>query len=59
MIQCKRAYDAASPDDGHRVLIYSAKDPEHNNAVVLLEWLEDELDKQGAQSSPVCYLDSL
>ncbi|MDB5983613.1 MAG: hypothetical protein JWQ69_4628 [Pseudomonas sp.] len=129
MIQCKRAYDPASPDDGHRVLIdrlwprnlrkdqlildewlpdtgpstelrkafkhgelsfadfrtqyhreltahpehwwrlleparagtltlvYSAKDTDHNNAVVLLEWLEDELDKQGAHSSPVCYAD--
>ena len=130
MIQCKRAYDPASPADGYRVLIdrlwprnmrkdhlvlnawlpdtgpttplrkafksgamnfadfcagyrqeltahpehwwplleparqgtltlvYSAKDTEHNNAVVLREWLEEELDKQGPQSSPVCYAGS-
>lgn len=129
MIQCKRAYDPASPEDGHRVLIdrlwprnlrkdqlilnewlpdtgpstalrkafkhdglsfadfrtgyrreltahpehwwrlleparagtltlvYSAKDTEHNNAVVLMEWLEDELDKPASHSSPVCYAD--
>jgi len=40
---------------GTLTLIYSAKDVEHNNAVVLMEWLEDELEKQGPQSSPVCY----
>jgi uncharacterized protein YeaO (DUF488 family) len=128
MIQCKRAYTAASPDDGKRILvdrlwprgcrkdtlvldewlaevapstelrkafksealdfaqfaaayrlelgarpaswwklvdmaqtgtlslIYSAKDPLENNAVVLARWLEEELDRRGDASSPVCYL---
>jgi hypothetical protein len=42
----------------HADLIYSAKDTAHNNAVVLMEWLEEELDKQGPQSSPVCYTGS-
>lgn len=129
MIQCKRAYQDTSPDDGHRVLIdrlwprnirkdalpleqwlpelapstelrrafkggeldfaafrkgyrqelaahpehwwpllelagegtltlvYSARDEEENNAQVLAEWLEDELDRRTDRSSPVCYGD--
>ncbi|OLF53355.1 DUF488 domain-containing protein [Pseudomonas chlororaphis] len=36
-------------------LVYSAHDEAHNNARVLAEWLEDELDRQDAGSSPVCY----
>jgi uncharacterized protein YeaO (DUF488 family) len=43
---------------GTLTLVYSAKDTAHNNAVVLMEWLEEELDKQGPQSSPVCYAGS-
>lgn len=40
---------------GTLTLIYSARDPLHNNARVLCEWLEDELDREDAPSSPVCY----
>ncbi|UVJ46192.1 DUF488 family protein [Pseudomonas sp. LS1212] len=40
---------------GTLTLIYSAKDTLHNNAQVLAEWLEDELDRENAPSSPVCY----
>ncbi|EIM17779.1 DUF488 domain-containing protein [Pseudomonas chlororaphis] len=40
---------------GHLTLVYSAHDEVHNNARVLAEWLEDELDRQGEGSSPVCY----
>ncbi|HCP54697.1 MAG TPA: DUF488 domain-containing protein, partial [Pseudomonas sp.] len=36
-------------------LLYAAKDTEQNNAVVLAEFLEDELDRRGDSSSPVCY----
>ncbi len=40
---------------GTLTLIYSAKDERQNNARVLAEWLEDELDRGGESSSPVCY----
>jgi uncharacterized protein YeaO (DUF488 family) len=40
---------------GTLTLIYSAKDERHNNARVLAEWLEDELDRGGDPNSPVCY----
>lgn len=40
---------------GTLTLLYAAKDEEHNNAQVLAEFLEDELEKQGDGSSPVCY----
>ena len=40
---------------GTLTLIFSAKDPLHNNAQVLARWLEDELERLGAPSSPVCY----
>lgn len=40
---------------GTLTLIYSAKDEQHNNAQVLAQWLEDELDRSGDSSSPVCY----
>ncbi|OLS61708.1 DUF488 domain-containing protein [Pseudomonas putida] len=42
---------------GDLTLVYAAKDTEHNNAQVLAEWLEDELERQGPGSSPVCYAD--
>jgi len=44
---------------GTLTLIYSAKDEQHNNAQVLAQWLEDELDRGGAPSSPVCYAGDL
>lgn len=44
-------------EKGPLTLIYAAHDEAHNNARVLAQWLEDELDRQGASSSPVCYAD--
>ncbi|PTU75167.1 DUF488 domain-containing protein [Pseudomonas mangrovi] len=38
-------------------LLYAARDTEHNNARVLADFLEDELERQQPASSPVCYLD--
>lgn len=69
MIQCKRVYETASAEDGVRVLVdrlwprncrktlvYSAKSTVENNAVVLAQWLEDEVEKRAEGSSSVCYL---
>ncbi|CAH0309921.1 DUF488 domain-containing protein [Pseudomonas brassicacearum] len=42
--------------DGHLTLVYAAKSTVENNAVVLAEWLEDEVEKRAEGSSPVCYL---
>ncbi|MDM3887151.1 DUF488 family protein [Pseudomonas sp. BCRC 81390] len=41
--------------EGTLTLLYAGKDTECNNARVLAEWLEDELDRRGPGSSPVCY----
>ncbi|MGE8063606.1 DUF488 domain-containing protein [Pseudomonas sp. NPDC089569] len=38
-------------------LVFSAPDPLQNHAVVLAQWLEDELDRYQGSSSPVCYRD--
>jgi uncharacterized protein YeaO (DUF488 family) len=40
---------------GHLTLVYAAKSTVENNAVVLAEWLEDEVEKRSDASSPVCY----
>lgn len=40
---------------GTLTLLYAARDEVHNNARVLAEFLEDELERQGEASSPVCY----
>jgi hypothetical protein len=40
---------------GDLTLLYAGKDTEHNNARVLADWLEDELQRRGPGSSPVCY----
>ncbi|HTN31681.1 MAG TPA: DUF488 domain-containing protein [Pseudomonas sp.] len=40
---------------GRLTLLYAAKDEQHNNAVVLAEFLEDALERQGPGSSPPCY----
>ncbi|MNH36582.1 hypothetical protein D3C79_973890 [compost metagenome] len=40
---------------GTLTLLYAGKDTEHNNAQVLAEWLEVELERRGPGSSPVCY----
>lgn len=40
---------------GRVTLLYAARDEQHNNAVVLAEFLEDELERQAPGSSPPCY----
>jgi uncharacterized protein YeaO (DUF488 family) len=42
--------------NGNLTLVYAARSITENNAVVLAEWLEDEVDKQAEMSSPACYL---
>ncbi|MFL6608757.1 MAG: DUF488 domain-containing protein [Pseudomonas sp.] len=42
---------------GTLTLVYAAKSTRENNAVVLAQWLEDEVDKRAEGNSPVCYLD--
>ena len=44
---------------GHLTLLYAARDTEHNNARVLQDFLEDELERHGSSSSPVCYAGEL
>ncbi|MBI6922665.1 MULTISPECIES: DUF488 domain-containing protein [Pseudomonas] len=63
--QCYRQELAARPEHwyplldmaakGTLTLLYAGKDTGHNNAQVLAEWLEAELDRRGPGSSPVCY----
>lgn len=38
-------------------LVFTADDPLQNHAVVLAQWLEEELDRYQGCSSPVCYRD--
>nr|WP_178114019.1 DUF488 family protein [Pseudomonas sp. SST3] len=40
---------------GPLTLIYGARDEQQNNARVLAEWLEEELERRGVPSSPTCY----
>lgn len=35
-------------------LLYAARDEQQNNAQVLAEWLEDEMQRLGRPSSPAC-----
>ncbi|MNQ51115.1 hypothetical protein D3C85_650830 [compost metagenome] len=44
---------------GTLTLLYAAKDEAHNNALVLAEFLEEELERGGPPSSPVCYAGEL
>ncbi|BAN47345.1 DUF488 domain-containing protein [Metapseudomonas resinovorans] len=44
---------------GDLTLLYAAKDEHHNNARVLAEFLEEELDRCAPPSSPVCYAGEL
>ncbi|MDF5949766.1 DUF488 family protein [Pseudomonas aeruginosa] len=48
-----------SAREGTLTLLYGAHDQQHNNAVVLAEFLEEELDRQQPGSSPTCYADRL
>ncbi|EIK53504.1 putative bacteriophage protein [Stutzerimonas stutzeri TS44] len=40
---------------GTLTLIYAARDEQQNNAQVLAEWLEEELERRADPSSPTCY----
>jgi uncharacterized protein YeaO (DUF488 family) len=40
---------------GPLTLIYAARDEQQNNARVLAEWLDEQLERRGAPSSPTCY----
>lgn len=56
MIQCKCACDLLDiAQVGTLTLVYAAHDPQANNAVVLAQWLEEELDRRDDGRSPVCY----
>jgi len=41
--------------DGLLTLLFAARDLQHNNARVLAGFLEEELERAGPPSSPVCY----
>ncbi|MEO4048254.1 DUF488 family protein [Pseudomonas sp. CAU 1711] len=40
---------------GNLTLLFAARDERFNNARVLAEFLEEELERRGPPSSPVCY----
>ncbi len=42
-------------EQGGLTLLFAARDERLNNARVLAEFLEEELDRRGPPSSPVCY----
>lgn len=42
--------------NGTLTLVFAARDEQHNNARVLAEFLEDELERHHPGSSPACYL---
>ncbi|WP_271411339.1 DUF488 domain-containing protein [Pseudomonas sp. Q1-7] len=44
---------------GDLTLLYAARDEVHNNARVLAEFLEEELERGGPPSSPTCYAGEL
>lgn len=44
-------------ETGTLTLVFSGKDLLGNHAVVLAQWLEEELDRRADASSPVCYRD--
>lgn len=46
-------------EQGVLTLLFSARDAQLNNARVLAEFLEDELERRGPPSSPVCYADRM
>ena len=49
----------ARAEQGVLTLLFSAKDAQLNNARVLAEFLEDELERRGPPNSPVCYADRM
>lgn len=42
---------------GRLTLLFAAREERFNNARVLAEFLEEELERRGPPSSPVCYAD--
>ncbi len=44
---------------GTLTLLYASRSVTENNAVVLAEWLEDELERRGAPNSAVCYIEDV
>jgi uncharacterized protein YeaO (DUF488 family) len=44
-------------DTGTLTLLYAARDTQRNNAQVLAEFLEEELERRAEPSSAVCYAD--
>ena len=42
-------------EQGNLTLLFAARDERFNNAQVLAEFLEEELERRGPPSSPVCY----
>lgn len=44
-------------EQGNLTLLFAAREERCNNARVLAEFLEDELERRGPSSSPVCYAD--
>jgi uncharacterized protein YeaO (DUF488 family) len=47
----------AMAERGTLTLLFAAREERFNNAQVLAEFLEDELERRGPSSSPVCYAD--
>ncbi|MWV13120.1 DUF488 family protein [Pseudomonas sp. R-28-1W-6] len=45
----------AAAEQGTLTLLFAARDEQFNNARVLAEFLEEELERRGPASSPVCY----
>lgn len=47
----------ALAEQGRLTLLFAAREERFNNARVLAEFLEEELERRGPSSSPVCYAD--
>ena len=47
----------ALAERGNLTLLFAAREERFNNAQVLAEFLEEELERRGPPSSPVCYAD--
>ncbi|MBB2495195.1 DUF488 domain-containing protein [Aquipseudomonas ullengensis] len=45
----------ALAEQGTLTLLFAARETQQNNAQVLAEFLEEELERRGEPSSPVCY----
>lgn len=52
MLALKRVYDAPTPGDGTRVLVFAARDWEHTNTVVLRDLLLHQAQGKGREQRP-------